>query len=80
MKSTGLASTLTRLLCVKKAETGNKKIEILDMKRSNAINIGMKALPPLRTISGALSKMDSSVINREGIEVSEFVKIGLCDL
>ncbi|KAL3314145.1 formin y 2 domain containing [Cichlidogyrus casuarinus] len=47
---------------------GPKKIEVLDMKRSNAINIGMKVLPPPRTISTALLKMDSSMINREGIE------------
>ncbi|VUZ44698.1 unnamed protein product [Hymenolepis diminuta] len=53
---------------VMKHDTANKKIEILDVKRSNAINIGMKVLPPLRTISNALIKMDSSVINREGIE------------
>ncbi|VDK69572.1 unnamed protein product [Dibothriocephalus latus] len=51
-----------------KAEAAGKKIEILDMKRSNAINIGMKVLPPLSTINCALMKMDSSVINREGIE------------
>uniref|UniRef100_A0A0X3NWJ7 FH1/FH2 domain-containing protein 3 n=2 Tax=Schistocephalus solidus TaxID=70667 RepID=A0A0X3NWJ7_SCHSO len=51
-----------------KAEAAGKKIEILDMKRSNAINIGMKVLPPLGTINNALIKMDSSVINREGIE------------
>ncbi|KAL7058564.1 hypothetical protein AAHC03_013297 [Spirometra sp. Aus1] len=53
---------------IMKAETAGKKIEILDMKRSNAINIGMKVLPPLSTINSALMKMDSSVINREGIE------------
>uniref|UniRef100_A0A5K3F5S1 FH2 domain-containing protein n=1 Tax=Mesocestoides corti TaxID=53468 RepID=A0A5K3F5S1_MESCO len=53
---------------VVKHDTATKKIEILDVKRSNAINIGMKVLPPLRTISSALIKMDSSVINREGIE------------
>eukprot|EP00108_Taenia_solium_P005188 TsM_000247400 transcript=TsM_000247400 gene=TsM_000247400 len=53
---------------VMKHDTANKKIEVLDIKRSNAINIGMKVLPPLRTISSALIKMDSSVINREGIE------------
>ncbi|VEL41039.1 unnamed protein product [Protopolystoma xenopodis] len=55
---------------LKKNEMGPKKIEVLDMKRSNAINIGMKVLPPLNTISTALIKMESSMINREGIEVS----------
>ncbi|KAA3681809.1 uncharacterized protein DEA37_0004820 [Paragonimus westermani] len=53
---------------VKKQEAGMKKIEVLDVKRSNAINIGMKVLPPPRTISTAILKMDSSIINREGIE------------
>lgn len=47
-----------------------KKIEVLDMKRSNAINIGLKVLPPPRTISSAILKMDHSIINREGIEVN----------
>jgi len=41
----------------------------LDPKRSNAINIGLTVLPPGRTIKGAILKMDSSVINKEGIEV-----------
>ncbi|CAL8102608.1 unnamed protein product [Calicophoron daubneyi] len=53
---------------VKKQDAGMKKIEVLDMKRSNAINIGMKVLPPPRTISTAILKMDPSIINREGIE------------
>ncbi|KAF6778462.1 hypothetical protein AHF37_02028 [Paragonimus kellicotti] len=53
---------------IKKQEAGMKKIEVLDVKRSNAINIGMKVLPPPRTISTAILKMDSSIINREGIE------------
>ena len=44
---------------------------MLDAKRSNAINIGMTKLPPPRTIKAAILKMDTSIINREGIEVSE---------
>ncbi|VDP68474.1 unnamed protein product [Echinostoma caproni] len=51
-----------------KQETGMRKIEVLDVKRSQAINIGMKVLPPPRTISTAILKMDPSIINREGIE------------
>ncbi|CAH8677203.1 unnamed protein product [Schistosoma haematobium] len=51
-----------------KQEVAVKKIEVLDMKRSNAINIGLKVLPPPRTISSAILKMDHSIINREGIE------------
>ena len=46
-----------------------REIIILDNKRSNAINIGMTKLPPPRTIKNAILKMDSSIINREGIEV-----------
>ncbi|CAH8650153.1 unnamed protein product [Schistosoma intercalatum] len=53
---------------IKKQEVAVKKIEVLDMKRSNAINIGLKVLPPPRTISSAILKMDHSIINREGIE------------
>ncbi|CAH8873927.1 unnamed protein product [Trichobilharzia szidati] len=53
---------------IKKQEVAVKKIEVLDMKRSNAINIGLKVLPPPRTISSAILKMDQSIINREGIE------------
>jgi hypothetical protein len=45
---------------------------VLDTKRSNAINIGLTVLPPARTIKTAILKMDSSVINKEGIEVSLF--------
>lgn len=44
------------------------KITVLDAKRSNAINIGMTKLPPIRTIKSAILKMDSSIMNREGIE------------
>ncbi|GAB6024808.1 hypothetical protein CHUAL_009928 [Chamberlinius hualienensis] len=46
----------------------NKEIIVLDPKRSNAINIGMTKLPPPRTIKQAILKMDSSIMNREGIE------------
>lgn len=41
----------------------------MDPKRSNSINIGMTKLPPPRTIKTAILKMDSTIINREGIEV-----------
>ncbi|XP_031330024.1 FH1/FH2 domain-containing protein 3 isoform X1 [Photinus pyralis] len=46
----------------------NKEIIVLDPKRSNAINIGMTKLPPPRSIRTAILKMDSTVMNREGIE------------
>ncbi|XP_067937019.1 uncharacterized protein [Watersipora subatra] len=52
----------------KVGDTGSKYITVLDSKRSNAINIGLTKLPPARTIKAAIMKMDSSIINREGIE------------
>ena len=41
----------------------------MDTKRSNAINIGLTALPKPDAIKTAIMKLDNSVINREGIEV-----------
>ena len=55
--------------CLQKHEGNKKEITVLDAKRSNAINIGMTKLPPPRTIKAAILKMDTSIINREGIEV-----------
>ncbi|CAL1299908.1 unnamed protein product [Larinioides sclopetarius] len=53
----------------KTQETVRKsEIIVLDTKRSNAINIGMTKLPPPRTIKTAILKMDSTIMNREGIE------------
>jgi FH1/FH2 domain-containing protein 3 len=48
----------------------SKEIIVLDPKRSNAINIGMTKLPPPRSITNAILKMDATVMNREGIEVN----------
>ena len=47
-----------------------KKTELilLNAKRSNFINIGLKKLPAPRAIKTAILKMDSTIINREGIE------------
>ena len=45
-----------------------REIIILDNKRSNAINIGMTKLPPPRIIKSAVMKMDSTIMNREGVE------------
>lgn len=56
----------------------NKEIIVLDHKRSNAINIGMTKLPPPRSIKTAILKMDATVMNREGIEVSLTDFIGDC--
>ncbi|XP_076323341.1 FH1/FH2 domain-containing protein 3-like isoform X2 [Tachypleus tridentatus] len=52
----------------KNQEGKKNEIVILDPKRSNAINIGMTKLPPPRTIKTAILKMDSTIMNREGIE------------
>lgn len=40
------------------------------MKRSQAINIGLTKLPPIRALKQAILGMDSAVIDREGIDVS----------
>merc|ERR1719225_1400192 len=45
-----------------------REIIVLDHKRSNAINIGMTKLPPPRIIKSAVMKMDSTIMNREGVE------------
>ena len=54
---------------LQKQDGAKKEITILDTKRSNAINIGLTALPKPDAIKTAIMKLDSSVINREGIEV-----------
>lgn len=43
---------------------------MLEMKRSQAINIGLTKLPPIRALKQAILSMDSAVIDREGIDVS----------
>jgi len=59
------------MLCaMQKAESTRKELAILDAKRSNMINIGLTVLPPPNTIKAAILKMDSAIMNREGIEVS----------
>jgi hypothetical protein len=45
-----------------------KEIVVLDTKRSNFINIGMTKFPPPRIIKSSVMKMDSSIMNKEGIE------------
>jgi len=41
---------------------------VLDTNRSNAVNIAMRKLPPLGSLETTILRMDSSVINREGVE------------
>lgn len=54
---------------LQKIQEGKKtELILLDAKRSNFINIGLKKLPPPRAIKTAILKMDTTIINREGIE------------
>ncbi|KAF4081778.1 hypothetical protein AMELA_G00165230 [Ameiurus melas] len=55
---------------IKKTVVDSKRQEIivLDSKRSNAINIGLTALPPPRTIKSAILNFDEYALNKEGIE------------
>ena len=52
----------------KQTSSSMKEIIVLDHKRSNAINIGMTKLPPPRIIKSAVMKLDSTIMNREGVE------------
>lgn len=58
----------TRATHQKQQEGKKSELILLDTKRSNAINIGMTKLPPPRAIRTAIIRMDSTIINREGIE------------
>ena len=51
-----------------------KEVVVLDIKRSQAINIGLTKLPPVRTLKQAILSMDTTVIDREGIDVSNYFK------
>ena len=65
-------SVVGLILCVvktQKVESAKKELAVLDAKRSNVINIGLTVLPPPNTIKAAILKMDSAIMNREGIEV-----------
>jgi len=41
---------------------------VLDMNRSNAVNIAIRKLPPLGSLKTTILRMDSKVMNREGVE------------
>ncbi|KAK6731663.1 hypothetical protein RB195_007867 [Necator americanus] len=43
-------------------------LQVLSMKRSQAINIGLTKLPPINVIPTAIMKFDSMVLNKDGIE------------
>jgi len=65
---------------LQKAEGARKELAVLDAKRSNVINIGLTVLPPPNTIKAAILKMDSAIMNREGIEVSYVFRYDLRDI
>ncbi|XP_053127423.1 FH1/FH2 domain-containing protein 1 isoform X2 [Hemicordylus capensis] len=52
----------------KKAVDGRKTLVVLDLKRSNAINIGLTVLPPVHIIKTAILNFDEFAISKEGIE------------
>lgn len=54
---------------IKRQNTEKRNVlQILDAKRSNAINIGLTVLPPPRTIKSAILNMDECALNREQID------------
>merc|ERR1712059_174062 len=55
-------STLTETL------TQPKEILVLDPKRSNQINIGIRSLPPVSQLREMIERMDDSSISRTGVE------------
>ncbi|XP_061731857.1 FH1/FH2 domain-containing protein 1 [Nerophis ophidion] len=52
----------------KVAEIKKSEIQVLDSKRSNAINIGMTVLPAVHVIKTAILNFDEFAISKEGIE------------
>merc|ERR1712038_2018468 len=45
-----------------------KQLLVLDSKRSNQINIGIKNLPALSKLKAVIEEMDDTVISKEGVE------------
>lgn len=46
-------------------------VSVLGMKRSNIITIALSSLPPPRLLPPAIYSMDSSVLDREDVQVQE---------
>ncbi|GMT30881.1 hypothetical protein PFISCL1PPCAC_22178, partial [Pristionchus fissidentatus] len=76
-KATIDVSRFTSLFEQKKADAPVKKangeakpqtLQVLSMKRSQAISIGLTKLPPINVIPAAILKFDSSVLNKDCIE------------
>ena len=53
----------------KQASDKKQEVRVLDVKRSNAINIGLTVLPPPRTIKAAIIAMDERALTKEQVEV-----------
>ncbi len=49
-------------------ESKPQVLQVLSVKRSQAINIGLTKLPPVTVIPTAIKKFDATVLNKEGIE------------
>lgn len=62
----------TKLTHTKQKHASDKKqeVRVLDVQRSNAINIGLTVLPPPRTIKSAIIAMDEKALTKEQVEVS----------
>lgn len=45
-------------------------VSVLGLKRSNIITIALRGLPPPRLLPSAIHSMDSSVLDREDVQVS----------
>lgn len=67
---TKLFEPKTKEAVIKKAgvEARPQVLQVLSVKRSQAINIGLTKLPPVSTIPAAIRKFDSTVLNKESIE------------
>jgi len=52
----------------KQASDKKQEVRVLDVKRSNAINIGLTVLPPPRTIKAAIIAMDERALTKEQVE------------
>jgi len=48
--------------------TKPKEVLVLDSRRSNQINIGIKNLPSISTLKAVIEDMDDKIITREGVE------------
>lgn len=63
--------TIFHVLQQQKPEEKEKKKEIvvLDMKRSQQINIALTKLPPVSSLKQAIINMDNTVLDKEALEV-----------